>query len=94
MQELWCWWQNMELVERMKHMAKAKGCTPAQLSLAWLLHKGDDIFPIPGSLPCHKWPRFPPTHPPLPIYGLQPGAIPLSANMGFLWTPKSGWVLC
>lgn len=38
----------MELVGKVKQMAEAKGCTLAQLSLAWLLHKGDDIFPIPG----------------------------------------------
>ncbi|MNV94516.1 putative oxidoreductase YdbC [compost metagenome] len=25
------------------------GCTPAQLALAWLLHKGDHIIPIPGT---------------------------------------------
>ena len=25
------------------------GCTPSQLALAWLLHKGDDIIPIPGT---------------------------------------------
>ena len=30
-------------------MASRKGCTPAQLVLAWLLHQGDDIVPIPGT---------------------------------------------
>ena len=30
-------------------LATAKGCTPAQLALAWLLAQGDDIVPIPGS---------------------------------------------
>ena len=30
-------------------MAAAKGCTAAQLSLAWLLAQGEDIFPIPGT---------------------------------------------
>ena len=25
------------------------GCTPAQLALAWLLHQGDDVAPIPGT---------------------------------------------
>ena len=29
--------------------ALAKGCTPAQVALAWLLHQGDDIVPIPGT---------------------------------------------
>ena len=30
-------------------LAAAKGCTPAQLALAWLLAQGDDIVPIPGT---------------------------------------------
>lgn len=30
-------------------MAAEKGCSPAQLSLAWLLAEGDDIVPIPGT---------------------------------------------
>lgn len=30
-------------------MARAKGVTPAQLSLAWLLHQGPDVTPIPGT---------------------------------------------
>ena len=30
-------------------LAAKKGCTPAQLALAWLLSKGDNVFPIPGS---------------------------------------------
>lgn len=30
-------------------LAKALGITPAQLALAWLLHQGQDIFPIPGT---------------------------------------------
>jgi len=30
-------------------MAKEMGVTPAQLALAWLLHQGDDIVPIPGT---------------------------------------------
>ena len=30
-------------------MAEAKGCTPAQLALAWLLAQGEDIVPIPGT---------------------------------------------
>ena len=30
-------------------MARQRGCTPAQLALAWLLHKGDDVFLIPGT---------------------------------------------
>ena len=30
-------------------MAQAKGCTPGQVALAWLLAQGDDIVPIPGT---------------------------------------------
>ena len=36
----------------MKHieeLARAKGVTPSQLALAWVLHRGDDIVPIPGT---------------------------------------------
>lgn len=39
---------NLELVKRMKEIAAQKLCTPAQLALAWLLAKGEDIIPIPG----------------------------------------------
>ena len=41
--------QNMLLVEAVKEMAARKGCTPAQIALAWLLHLGKDIVPIPGT---------------------------------------------
>jgi aryl-alcohol dehydrogenase-like predicted oxidoreductase len=41
--------RNLELVERVKGLAKDKGCTPAQLALAWLLARGPDIVPIPGT---------------------------------------------
>jgi aryl-alcohol dehydrogenase-like predicted oxidoreductase len=41
--------RNMQLVERVKEMAASKGCTPAQLALAWLLRQGDDVAPIPGT---------------------------------------------
>ncbi len=40
---------NMSLVRRVEEIAVHKKCTPAQLALAWLLAKGDDIVPIPGS---------------------------------------------
>jgi len=40
---------NMSLVHKIEEIARRKGCTPAQLALAWLLAKGDDIVPIPGS---------------------------------------------
>jgi aryl-alcohol dehydrogenase-like predicted oxidoreductase len=40
---------NMPLVRKLEEIATQKQCTPAQLALAWLLAKGDDIVPIPGS---------------------------------------------
>lgn len=39
--------KNLELVRHLEGMAKKKGCTSGQLSLAWLLSQGNDIFPIP-----------------------------------------------
>lgn len=41
--------KNMVVVNELKRVAEAKGCTAAQLTLAWLLAQGDDIFPIPGT---------------------------------------------
>jgi aryl-alcohol dehydrogenase-like predicted oxidoreductase len=41
--------QNMRLVEHVKTLAARKGCTPAQLALAWVLAQGNDIVPIPGT---------------------------------------------
>jgi len=41
--------KNLELVSKVEQLAKEKGCTPAQLALAWLLSRGNDIIPIPGS---------------------------------------------
>jgi aryl-alcohol dehydrogenase-like predicted oxidoreductase len=41
--------RNLPLVEHVKQMASAKGCTAAQLALAWVLAQGDDIVPIPGT---------------------------------------------
>jgi aryl-alcohol dehydrogenase-like predicted oxidoreductase len=40
---------NMRAAQAVKDMAAKQGATPAQLALAWLLHKGDDIVPIPGT---------------------------------------------
>ncbi len=40
---------NLELVHRIEQIAKDKGCTPAQLVLAWLLAQGRDVVPIPGT---------------------------------------------
>ncbi len=41
--------KNLDLVRHVEDVASRKGCTPAQLALAWLLHRGDDIVPIPGT---------------------------------------------
>jgi aryl-alcohol dehydrogenase-like predicted oxidoreductase len=41
--------KNLQLVEEVEAMAKEKGCTTAQLALAWVLAKGEDIVPIPGT---------------------------------------------
>ena len=40
---------NLALLGALRDMAAAKGCTPAQLALAWVLARGDDIVPIPGT---------------------------------------------
>lgn len=41
--------KNLELVRRVEEIAREKGCTPAQLALAWVLAQGDDVVPIPGT---------------------------------------------
>ncbi|HEY9283440.1 MAG TPA: aldo/keto reductase [Pyrinomonadaceae bacterium] len=41
--------QNLRLVESVNEIAAEKGCTPAQLALAWVLAQGPDIVPIPGT---------------------------------------------
>jgi aryl-alcohol dehydrogenase-like predicted oxidoreductase len=41
--------KNLELVKRIEELAKKKNCTASQLALAWVLAKGDFIFPIPGT---------------------------------------------
>jgi aryl-alcohol dehydrogenase-like predicted oxidoreductase len=40
---------NLELASRVKEIAAEKGITPAQLALAWVLARGDDLVPIPGT---------------------------------------------
>lgn len=40
---------NLKLLPAYEAVAKEAGCTPAQFALAWLLHKGQDIIPIPGT---------------------------------------------
>jgi aryl-alcohol dehydrogenase-like predicted oxidoreductase len=41
--------RNLELVGRVEAIAAEKGCTAAQLALAWVLAQGDDVVPIPGT---------------------------------------------
>ena len=41
--------ENLQLLPGYKALAAEAGCSPAQLALAWLLHKGDNIIPIPGT---------------------------------------------
>ena len=41
--------RNRELVGHIEAIAREKGCTPAQLALAWLLAQGPDVVPIPGT---------------------------------------------
>jgi aryl-alcohol dehydrogenase-like predicted oxidoreductase len=41
--------ENLKLLPGLRELAREAGCTPAQLALAWLLHKRDDIVPIPGT---------------------------------------------
>jgi len=41
--------KNIELVHEVEDLARQKGCTAAQLALAWVLAQGDDIVPIPGT---------------------------------------------
>ena len=41
--------RNRELLNRVEEMAREKRCTPAQLALAWVLARGDNIVPIPGT---------------------------------------------
>ena len=41
--------KNLELVERLEEIAKAKNATSAQIALAWVLSSGNDVVPIPGT---------------------------------------------
>ena len=41
--------KNLDLVKRIEELARRRGVTPAQLAIAWVLSRGDDIVPIPGS---------------------------------------------
>uniref|UniRef100_A0A0D9V2Y7 NADP-dependent oxidoreductase domain-containing protein n=1 Tax=Leersia perrieri TaxID=77586 RepID=A0A0D9V2Y7_9ORYZ len=41
--------KNKQLYLKMEELAKKHQCSPAQLALAWVLHQGDDVVPIPGT---------------------------------------------
>jgi aryl-alcohol dehydrogenase-like predicted oxidoreductase len=41
--------RNVRLLQTLEALAKAKGCTPAQIAIAWVLAQGEDIVPIPGT---------------------------------------------
>ncbi len=41
--------KNLELVKHIENLAAEKGCTPAQVGLAWVMAQGEDIVPIPGT---------------------------------------------
>ncbi len=41
--------KNLDVVKHIEQLAATKGCTASQIALAWLLHRGNDIVPIPGT---------------------------------------------
>lgn len=41
--------RNLELVNRVRELAEGHNCSPGQLALAWVLHQGKDLVPIPGT---------------------------------------------
>jgi aryl-alcohol dehydrogenase-like predicted oxidoreductase len=41
--------RNRALADRVRELAAGRGCTPAQLALTWVLSRGDDVVPIPGT---------------------------------------------
>jgi aryl-alcohol dehydrogenase-like predicted oxidoreductase len=45
--------ENLKLVEEVGRLAEAKGANPTQAALAWLLHQGEDLVPIPGTTSVH-----------------------------------------
>ncbi|KFK30953.1 hypothetical protein AALP_AA6G049000 [Arabis alpina] len=48
---------NKTLYEKVCAMSEKKGCTPAQLALAWVHHQGDDVCPIPGTTKIENFNR-------------------------------------
>ena len=52
--------KNLAVVRRVRELAEAKGATPSQLALAWVLAQGDDIVPIRAPSAAATWRRMPP----------------------------------
>ncbi len=52
--------KNLELADKVRQIADEQGTTPGQLALAWLLHQGEEIVPIPGTKHHGAWRRTPP----------------------------------
>src|SRR5262249_51232463 len=46
--------RNLSLLEALEGIAQEESCSPWQLALAWLLHRGDDVVPIPGTSKIHR----------------------------------------
>src|SRR5260370_4067595 len=46
--------RNLELIDKLKGLAAAENCTPAQLALAWVLSRPRHIVPIPGTSHRHR----------------------------------------
>jgi aryl-alcohol dehydrogenase-like predicted oxidoreductase len=44
---------NLAIVRAFEKVAERKGCSPGQLSLAWLMAQGPNVIPIPGVSPLH-----------------------------------------
>ena len=47
--------KNKALYERVAALAKKHKCTPGQLALSWVMHQGDNVVPIPGSLKRYQF---------------------------------------
>jgi len=46
--------KNLDIVKEFERIANSKGCTAAQLCLAWVLYQGNDFIPIPGTTSIKK----------------------------------------
>jgi aryl-alcohol dehydrogenase-like predicted oxidoreductase len=47
--------ENMKLAELVRQFAEEKSATPGQVALAWLLHQGYDVVPLPGTKRRNTW---------------------------------------